>query len=176
MLLAILAVGAADAACKKSYESERREAAEATAKAEKEAREAQQVTITSGTYEPNAEEKANEAEDEALRQQAEAIATLRREQLDYRGRLQKEIDELDRTIADVRQTIEGTNGKKSTAKDEAKASGLLKRRELLRSDIDAIDRSTSDDWPATKGRIDKDLKVVPEPTPRSDRPWGEPKP
>lgn len=180
----LLAVGAAHAGCKKSYERERREAAEATAQAEKQAREAQQVTITSAEYEPNAEEKANEAEDEALRKQAQAIAALRHEQLDYRARVQKEIDRIDERIGDVRQTIEGVKGKKKSSaegrgergspKEEARASGLHQRREMLRADMDAIDRSTGEDWPTVKARLDKDLKPVGDPTPRSDRPWGEP--
>jgi hypothetical protein len=205
VLTAVLAAVVADAGCNKSYEQERREAAEATRNAEREAQQASSATITSGTLDKSSgEDRAAAAEDEALRQQAEAIASLRREQLDYRGRVQHAIDELDQQLAGVRQSIEGVapsddakgaksdhaderakdakdakgakGASKAPAKLDAHARALLSRREILRKDMEAIDRSTAEDWPTVKARLDKDLAKTPEITPRSDRPWGQPAP
>jgi hypothetical protein len=197
VLAAVLAAVVTDAGCKKSYEQERREAAEATRNAEREAQQASSATITSGTLDKSdAEERAIAAEDEALREQAEALASLRREQLDYRGRVQHAIDELDQQLAGVRQKIEGAvpgddaktakeakegdgakgAAAKAPAKLDTQAKALLSRREILKKDMEAIDRSTAEDWPTVKARLDEDLAKTPQITPRSDRPWGQPAP
>jgi hypothetical protein len=125
--LLLLAMLAAVTACRKGAESQRHEAERATEKAEETARE---VTLTSGTLDNDdaAREEAREAEDKALRAQ---------------GEIRKELDEID--------------GALSSTRDAKRREPIVRRREALAADLGALDRSTQQDWPMLKTRIDRDL-------------------
>lgn len=146
--------------CRKSADEQQREAVEATRRAEEKAREA---TLTSGILEQReaAAAEAQEAKDEALREQGEALLALRREQLKYRGRLQKRLDELDRALAVVRQ--EQLLPPERSRSTDPHTAALIAQREALTSSAAALERSTQQDWPALKARIDRELSTEQEP-------------
>lgn len=131
-------------ACKRSAEDQRRVAEQATAEAEDKA---SQTTTTSAELDGKPDDQnVRDAQDRALRERAEAITATRSEQLEYRGKLQKALDELD------------------AKRREAKKRGAIHvkavdaRRDVLKHDLDAIDRTTDNEWAATKAKIDRDLR------------------
>jgi hypothetical protein len=103
---------------------------------------AQETTITSGDLSAN-----DAADDEALRDRAEALAAFRREQLDMRRTLQRRIDRLDDEVA------------AKHPEQPEKVTALTARRQLLKADMDSLDRSTEDDWPALETKIDRDISA-----------------
>jgi hypothetical protein len=135
--------------CRKSSEEQRREAQQATEEAEQKA---SQTTITSaelGTAgNEEREDDAKEARGRALREHAEAITTARNEQLEYRAKLQAALDELDHKRRDARKHGHG----------HVHVKAIDARRELLRHDLDVLDRTTDADWASLKAKIDRDLK------------------
>ena len=137
----------AGACRRKSSEEQLREAQQATAEAEQQASQVSQTTITSAEMEPReAQDEAREARDRALREHAEAITSARNEQLEYRGKLQAALDELDakRRVAKKRGDVH--------------VKAVEARRDVLRHHLDALDRTTDTEWAALKARIDRDLK------------------
>jgi hypothetical protein len=128
-LLAGTALGAGGCRTRDRREAGARATAEAEAKA-------QEVTTTSAAFElPPA---ALDAGDEAL-------ATLRDEQSEYRAKLEAELDAIDARLRSV------------PAKRRA-ADPSFRRRAALKKHLDALDRSTAQDWPALKAKIDRDLR------------------
>ncbi len=113
------------------------EQARANAQAE---RIAQESTVTSGTLD------RVDGFDETLRSRAEGLAAFRREELDYRRKLEDEIDALDR-----RASLETDGARKITS---------VARRDVLVKDIDAVERSTQQDWPSVKAGLDRDLSIA----------------
>ncbi len=108
---------------------------------------AQETTITSGEL---TRDSADAAVDDELREQAASLAAFRREQLATKARVQKELEALD--------------GAKSRSP----------RRATRKSDLDAIDRATEQDWPALRQRIEKDVNPAPRVVPRSERLGAQP--
>lgn len=129
---------------------------------------AQETTLTSGEIE------RDEGTDETLRKRAEDLAAFRRDQIEIQGQLQKDIDHIDAEVASLRSAIEA-RGPAASHDDSARLHALLGRRELLKQDLDAMDRSTADDWPRLKSRISHDLAPPMSVEPRSDRPGGQQK-
>jgi hypothetical protein len=139
-------------ACRKSSEEQQREAQKATEEAEQQA---SQTTITSAEIGPNgsnaedteeARQDAQEARDRALREHAEAITTARNEQLEYRGKLQSALDALDAKRRDAKK------------RGPVHVKAIDGKRELLRHDLDVLDRTTDAEWASLKAKIDRDLK------------------
>jgi hypothetical protein len=127
---------------------------------------AQDTTITGG--ELTRTEAGADTMDDALRTEAAALAAFRREQSDAKGVVQEEIDRIDEQLATLRQVVTEQRG--GSRKDAARAHTLAGRRELLRKDMDAIDRATETDWPALRHRIARDVAPTPSAEPRSERP------
>ena len=130
--------------------TELREAQAATEEAEQQA---SQTTITSGELpsggaEDEAAEEARVARERALRERAEAITTARNEQLAYRGKLQAALDQLDANRREAKKRGHGS----------VHVKAVDARRELLKHDLDALDRTTDTEWASLKAKIDRDLK------------------
>ncbi len=121
----------------------RRQSDEATAEAEEKAQEA---TLTSATIE--VKDEARQSADDALRAKGELIAAFRLEQSDYRGRIQRALDGLDKEISGVRLASARRGGLRD----------LQARRDLLKSDLDLVERNTEPDWATTRIKLDRDLR------------------
>jgi hypothetical protein len=130
-LLLAAALGAGGAGCRRT-DAERRESEKATAAAEERA---EAATLTSATLEPDTSARV------------EAIAAFRHEQADYGARLQLALDVLDKDLAHAR------HGGRRTEK----LRDLRARRELLKGDLDLVNRSTGQDWATTRTKLDRDL-------------------
>lgn len=147
LLVAVIAAASAAAGCTKGADAARRQSEEATAEAEERAQEA---TLTSATFE--AKEEAKKANDDALRAKGEMIAAFRLEQSDYRGRIARALDALDKEIAHPRASQAGRPGAKHGSPEAYRA-----RRDLLKTDLDLLERSTEPDWATTRSKLDRDL-------------------
>jgi hypothetical protein len=148
-LLVVLALGIAAFGCRKSAEAERDEAARAAAEAEK-------TAIEEGK---KASDRVNKKTFEAMQEQNDFFAAVRREQLDLRGQVQDELDDIDKKLMDYR-VEHGRDGQfviPGDAKDRTKIDDLLKRRAVLKADADAIENATPDTWARVKEQVDKDL-------------------
>lgn len=126
------------AACRKSPETERKEAERAAQKAD---------------------EKTREARIEAMDERNDYLAAIRREQIDYRERLHETLDDIDRDLANLKVDIGRDNVVRydEHQKDAAKVKDLVDRRSMIRADIEALENSTEKDWDAVKARIDQHL-------------------
>lgn len=124
--------------CKKSVETERREAVEAT---------------------DEAREKFAKAHEKAVDEQNDYLAAIRREQIDYRERIHDELDDIDRKLTDMRADIgrDGLVRYDERRGDASKVKELVDRRVLLRTDADALESSTEKDWDSVKAKLDTDL-------------------
>jgi hypothetical protein len=139
----VLALGTALAAvctgaCKKSSETEKREADQAAVRAA---------------------EKTNDGRKEAIDQRNDYLAAVRREQLDLRSRLQEELDDIDKKLADLKTEFHKDGGYQvdPRSKDAAKIRALLQRRSVLESDVNLVERSDERGWDETKANIERDL-------------------
>ena len=151
VVVSVVVTALSSGACRKSSEEQQREAQKATEEAEQKA---SQTTITSGELgdvsgAPEANEEATEearvARERALRAHAEAITTVRNEQLEYRGRLQGALDQLE--------------AKRREAKKRGYGHDVVDaHREVLKHDLDALDRTADTEWASLKAKIDRDLK------------------
>ena len=148
--LAVSALGALGSAagmgCRSPSRADaaRRQSDEATAEAEEKAQEA---TLTSATME--VKDEARQSADDALRAKGEMIAAFRLEQSDYRGRIQRALDGLDKEIGRVRL---------ASARRGGALRDLQARRDLLKSDLDLVERSTEPDWATARIKLDRDLR------------------
>jgi hypothetical protein len=124
-------------------EAERRASEAATAAAEDIARES---TLTSATLAVGSE---GEADDGALESRAQATAFVL-EQSDYRSRLQQALDRLDGAIAAERRG--------SPRADSMRGRELRARRALLKDDLDAVRRATTQDWATLRRKVERDLE------------------
>jgi hypothetical protein len=133
-----LAVAACTSGCKKSSETERKEADKATVEARGD---------------------TNEAQTAAIDEQNDYLAAVRREQLELRGKVQQEIDDIDEKLLALK-----VNGKDATvdphAKDAKKISALLERRTRFEADVGRIERSDERGWDQTKAEIEHDLATA----------------
>ena len=137
-LILAVAITVAAVGCRKSAESERKEAAEAVERAD---------------------EVTRKAHSQAIDEHNEYLAAVRREQLDYRERLHDELDDVDRKLNDLRVEItrDGIVHYDDKRADSAKVKELVDRRIILRTDIDALESSTDKDWDTVRAKLDADL-------------------
>jgi hypothetical protein len=159
-----LSLGAAVGCHRTTTEAERRASEQATAAAEEIAQEA---SLTSATLETEEQQLAREKADEAARANSETIAAFQLEQADFRRRLQRALDVLDKEIAHPRGT--------ATRRD-ARVRELRGRRDLLKADLQAVDRSTDQDWATLRTKVERDLETGRPGTqlvPRTDRTSAE---
>lgn len=148
LIAGVVVTALSGGACRKSSEEQQREARKATAEAEQQASQVSQTTITSGELSPDddATEEARVARERALREQAEAITTARNEQLESRGNLQSALDHLDKKRREAKK------------RGASYVKAIDARREVLKQDLDALDRTTDTEWASLKAKIDRDLK------------------
>lgn len=156
--------GALAAGCHRTTEADRRASEAATATAEDIAQEA---SLTSASLETEDKQAARVRADEAARADGETEAAFRLEQSDYRARLQRALDLLDKDIAHPRAT---------STRRETRARELRARRELLKTDLQLLNRSTEQDWATLRTKVERDLEKGRPGTqlvPRSDHTTGE---
>lgn len=151
MVVSVVSTALATGACHKSAAEERREAEQATNEAEQKAQQASETSLTSaeignGSDAKTSEDEAREAKDRALREQAEAITGARNEQLEYRGKLQGALDDLDAKRREAKK------------RGASYVKAVDARREVLKHHLDALDRTTDTEWAGLKAKIDRDLK------------------
>jgi hypothetical protein len=148
VVVSVVVTALSASACRKSSEEQQREAQKATEEAEQQASQASQTTITSGELagDDDATEGARVARERALREQAEAITTARNEQLEYRGKLQSALDRLDKKRVEAKK------------RGPSHVKAIDARREVLKHDLDAIDRTADTEWASLKAKVDRDLK------------------
>ena len=111
----------------------------------------------------NASHKNREAEQKAAEERREMLTAVAREKTDYMDRLHKELDTIDKDLAELRfePALTGKDGGhvfgNRPQKEIDKIQKLVTRRDLLRYDLDAIGRVVDHEWPTLKTRIDRDL-------------------
>lgn len=147
LTLSVVATALSGTACRKSSEEQQREAQKATEEAEQKASQVSQTTITSGEIagDDDSSEEVRVARERALREQAEAITTARNEQLEYRTNLQSALDRLDKKRLEAKK------------RGASHVKAIDARREVLKQDLDALDRTTDPQWASLKAKIDRDL-------------------
>ncbi|MDB4934128.1 MAG: hypothetical protein JWP87_1100 [Labilithrix sp.] len=156
-------LGAAVMGCRDDAEAKRRASERATAEAEQMAQ-AQETSLTSASIETKAD--AQTSADDAMRARGEMIAAFRLEQSDYRARLQRALDQLDQALVRSRKASRG----------DARVTELRARRDLLKSDLDAVGRATEPDWATLRTKVERDLesgRPGAQILPRTDRTPGE---
>lgn len=157
VVVSVVVTALSAGACRKSSEEQRREAQKATAEAEEQASQVSQTTITNAEIgasdgpraderRAEAQEEAREAHDRALREHAEAITSARNEQLEYRGKLQSALDRLD------------VKRRETKKRGQVHLKALDAKRDVLKHDLDALDRTADSEWASLKAKIDRDLK------------------
>lgn len=129
-------IGIAATGCRKSVETERKEAVEAAQRAD---------------------EKTAKARSEAIDERSDYTAAIKREQLDYRARLHDELDDVDRKLVDLHAEPGRDGLVHYVGKDTEKVNELVSRRTILRTDLDALESSTERDWETVKTKLDADL-------------------
>lgn len=138
LIFGVAALCVAVTGCRKSVETEHKEAVEAA---------------------EHAQEKSAKAHSEALDERNDYLAAIRREQIDYRERIHEELDDIDHKLADLRVDIgrDGIVRYDEKRADAAKVKELVDRRVVLRTDADALESSSDKDWDAVKAKLDADL-------------------
>src|SRR5205085_11453800 len=116
-ILGVAMIGIAATGCRKSVETERKEAVESADKAD---------------------EKTAKARAEAIDERNDYLAAVRREQLDYRERLHEELDDIDHKLVDLHAEPGRDGVVHYVGKDSEKVKELVDRRTILRTDIDAL--------------------------------------
>jgi hypothetical protein len=128
-------------------------------KADKEAREAQQkADDEAARARSEAEQTAAKAQANANEQAREADRTLLQQKSDFRLSKQKELDDLNRRIDDVR-------AKSTTAKNDVKTSvdaalaEAMQRRATVESELRALDTAAAAELDQVKDRINQQLAL-----------------
>ena len=107
--------------------------------------------------------QTNEARRESLDETHDYLATVRREQLALRARVQEEVDAIDQKLLaltiDARKGtgMEGGVVVDPRSKDAARIRALLQRRETLTSDMSVLERADERAWDEVKANIEQDL-------------------
>ena len=135
--LGVLAVAVSVVGCHGRSASVRREGDLATAEAEAKAHE---VTLTSAELDSSGRPTGLPPSGASSAADNEMNAAFRLEQSDYRARLLVRLDQLDRAVLRARP-----------------GSDLRARRALLKSDLDAVNRSTEQDWATLRTKLERDL-------------------
>jgi hypothetical protein len=168
-------VAMVSAACHKSSEQKAEEAAQATAvketKEEKARRELERGNSPSAA---RAMVEAQEADEKAAAAQTEVTDAVRHEQDRYRALLTKEVQWLDRRIADLERVATEEQGSLRTEK-EHDIVAAHDWRERLKQDLTAIDHPPAGmEWTDVKKRVDLDLDENRPPSiPKSyEKPYG----
>lgn len=156
--LSALLVSAAVAGCEKSAETQKAEAERAAMEAEKKTTEAAK----------EAEQKAREARESVDKDRSELHATVMREKVDYRSKLNDALDRIDKDLmdhkVDVKQVKRGDRSKDASllgnrpAKESAAIQASLTQRDRVMDLTDEIDKTNDQDWPSLKQRIDRELQ------------------
>lgn len=97
------------------------------------------------------------ATDELREQRAELAEAIAREREVYKGVLAKEIALVQRRVRELESEAMRATGGAREAKSAAVAAAK-RFRQRLEKDLDEIERTGEDDWPALRDRIDRDLE------------------
>ena len=127
--LGVGVLGAATSACTKSLDEQRAAAQKAAAEAEEMARAAQQAKF---------------AADE---EQAELYAAIARDRTETIEKVEDAIRAVEQRMLELDPII-----------DTHERERLIQRRELLRADLAAIQKSTADSWAAVKVEVERHLR------------------
>jgi hypothetical protein len=100
---------------------------------------------------------------EEITQKNDYLETVRREQLVLRGRLQEDIDDIDKKLVAYHETLasDGSFVVDPRSKEAQQVQELLRRRALLEADVNLIQRSDERGWDEVKAAIEKDLESRP---------------
>lgn len=140
--------------CGKSADMKRREAAlsaQATAAAEEIASEATLTSASSAVVDSSP--RATEGGEAEVRAKGETVAAFRLEQSDFRVRLRDALDSLDRDLAHARRTTPP-----ATRQNDTNLRDLRAKRALLKTDLDAVERTTEPDWATLRTKLERDLR------------------
>lgn len=108
-----------------------------------------------GTAPSTVDERAATTE-ELREERAEIAEAVARERAAYKKMLVREIDLVDRRLHELKSDAMRATGGAREAKDVALAAARAFRTSL-KNDLDAIERTAEEDWPAMRERIEHDL-------------------
>jgi hypothetical protein len=150
--LSLVALGCENKADRDQARAEQaqREANEKAASAQREANE----KIDQAQREAN--DQMQKAQTKAAEDKNAAIASFNKDRGDYREKVQKNIDDVDKTLSDVR-TKEAGKSARDKADLEASAKLCQTRRDALTNDMRQIDSVTQENWTALRTSVDRDL-------------------
>lgn len=90
---------------------------------------------------------------------AEYLVTVRREQLELRGRLQRDIDDVDRKLAELKVELrDGGSMADPKSKRAGRLKELVERRTQLEEHAATLERADERDWDEVKATIEKDVR------------------
>jgi hypothetical protein len=92
-----------------------------------------------------ADRRKREAQLEADKKAADETLQRTKDQIAYRDRIEKKLNDLDRKTLHLRSAADGKD--------------VVARRDALKADLAAIDRSGTE-WPSLKDKIDHDLDLL----------------
>ena len=104
-------------------------------------------------------EKLEKLETTVIDEKNDPVAVVRREQLELRALLERDIAAIDGRIAELKvELYEGGYLREPRAKTTARIEALAERRMQLQHDIVLIERADEHGWSDLKAMIEKDLK------------------
>lgn len=137
LVLALATSAVCTTACKKSAETERADA---------------------GVAQLRSARRTTEPRERVIGEKDDYLATVRREQLDLRARLQREIDQIDRKLAAMKVELrDGGPVIDPRAKNAAQIRQLVDRRARLQEDMTTVERADERGWDELKATIERDL-------------------
>ena len=83
------------------------------------------------------------------------VAAFRLEQSDYRARLEAALNQLDKAVARA-----SPNGPRHGSAGESRAAGAPRAARASQADLEAVDRSTEQDWATLRTKIERDLECT----------------
>lgn len=119
-------------------------------------REAQKTQIEAdkkkAEYETKAAEDSQKEQAKADKDKAEANDALTKDKNDYKDKINKELDDLDKQVGDMQ-----ANAATASAKAKNDLNAVIARRDTLRQDLTRVDGATADQWSGLKDKIDDDV-------------------
>ena len=104
------------------------------------------------------EQRTAPPEPHVIGERNDYFATVRREQLQLRARLQEEIGAIDRKLAEMKVELrDGGYVVDPRSRNAARIKELIERRTQLEEDIATVERADERGWDELKGTIEKDL-------------------
>lgn len=149
--IALLGVGCDNASTKE----QKAEQAQAQADQQKLAAQQEAVDKTAAAWDAAAQQ-SEQAQAMADRARDAAASATTDEKNDYASRVNKVISDIDTKLADIRESAHEAGASQRTLSNDVLAN-MDKRRAALVDDESALDRASSETWPALRLKIDTDL-------------------